>query len=132
MKKLMLKNILRKINAFYAVAFVALLANAPAALAQPVPSPPTPTSQTVTLKNPLAVTSLEELLVAILNIIIIIAIPIIVFFIIYSGFLYVTAKGNASQVEQATRSLTYAIVGGVLIIGAVAIAEIVQNLVGSF
>lgn len=85
-----------------------------------------------TLKNPLKINSIEELLVAILNILIIIAIPVIVFFIIYSGFLYVTARGNAAQVEQATRSLTYAVIGGVLIIGAVAIAEIVKNLVTSF
>jgi hypothetical protein len=92
---------------------------------------PPPVTST-TLKNPLAINTIEELLVAILNILIIIAIPIVVFFIIYSGFLYVTARGNAQQVEQATRSLTYAIIGGVLIIGAVAIAEIVKNLVQSF
>ncbi len=123
----MLKNILRKITCSKTLVLATLLTLAPAVLAQT-----TPASQTVTLKNPLQVTSLEELLIAILNIIVVIAIPIIVFFIIYSGFLYVTAKGNASQVEQATRSLTYAIVGGVLIIGAVAIAEIVRNLVTSF
>lgn len=86
----------------------------------------------VQLENPLEVTTIEGLLVAILNILIIIAIPLIVFYIIYAGFLYVTARGNAAQVEQATRALTYAIIGGVLIIGAVAIAEIVKNLVGSF
>lgn len=86
----------------------------------------------VSLNNPLRVNSIDELLVAILNILIVIAIPIIVFFIIYAGFLYVTARGNAQQVQQATRALTYAIIGGVLILGAVAIAEIVRNLVSSF
>jgi hypothetical protein len=84
------------------------------------------------LVNPLRINSIEDLLVAILQILIIIAIPIVVFFIIYSGFLYVTARGNAQQVEQATRSLTYSVIGGVLIIGAVAIAGIVENLVRSF
>lgn len=123
----MLKNIYKSLVTLKAAALFAFLSYAPVALAQT-----TPASETVTLVNPLKVTSLEELLVAILNIIIVLAIPIIVFFIIYSGFLYVTARGNASQVEQATRSLTYAIVGGVLIIGAVAIAEIVKNLVSSF
>ena len=127
----MLKSFSRKITAFNSVALATLLTYAPAVFAQ-TPGPTTPASQTVILKNPLTVTSLEELLVAILNIVVIIAIPIIVFFIIYSGFLYVTARGNASQVEQATRSLTYAIIGGVLIIGAIAIAEIVENLVTSF
>jgi hypothetical protein len=90
------------------------------------------TGQSVSITNPLAVNSIQELLVAILNILVVIAIPIIVFFIIYAGFLYVTARGNAAQVEQATRALTYAIIGGVLILGGVAIAEIVRNLVSSF
>ena len=84
------------------------------------------------IKNPLKVNSIEELLVAILNVVIVLAIPVIVFFIISSGFMYATARGNPQQIEQASRSLTYAIIGGVLIIGAVAIAEIVKNLVTSF
>jgi len=89
-------------------------------------------TQTVTLANPLRVNTITELLAAILNIVIVLAVPIIVFFIIYAGFLYVTAKGNAQQIEQATRSLTYAVIGGVLVLGAVAIAEIISNLVQSF
>src|SRR3989338_3730722 len=75
-------------------------------------------SQTVTLANPLRINTITELLAAILNIVIVLAVPIIVFFIIYAGFLYVTAKGNAQQIEQATRSLTYAVIGGVLVLGA--------------
>lgn len=93
---------------------------------------PSSAPQPVTLNNPLKVNSIEELLVAILNIFMVLAVPVIVFFIIYAGFLYVTAKGNAAQIEQATRALTYAVIGGVLILGAVAIAEIVKNLVSTF
>jgi hypothetical protein len=91
-----------------------------------------PAVGSVKLNNPLKVGTIEGLLVAILNVVIVIAVPIIVFFIIYAGFLYVTAKGNASQVEQATRALLYAVIGGVVIIGAVAIAGIVRNIVSSF
>jgi TRAP-type C4-dicarboxylate transport system permease small subunit len=76
--------------------------------------------------------SLEELIVAILRIFITIATPIIVLFIIYAGFKYVTAQGNAQQVQEATRALTYAIIGAVLIIGAVAISEIIANTIGAF
>jgi hypothetical protein len=91
-----------------------------------------PTTKAVKLNNPLNVDSIEDLLGAILTIVIILATPIIVFFIIYAGFLYVTARGNAEQVTQATRALTYAVIGGVLIVGAVAIAAIIQNLVSTF
>jgi len=87
----------------------------------------------VSLESPLKnIDSIEGLLVAILNIIIILMIPVIVFFIILAGFKYVTAQGNASQVEDATRSLTYAIIGGVLILAAVAISQIIANVVDSF
>lgn len=84
------------------------------------------------IKNHLAVNSIEELLVAILNILIVLATPLIVLYIIYAGFLYVTARGNAEQTKQATNALTYAIIGGVLIIGAVALSTIIANIVGSF
>lgn len=85
-----------------------------------------------TFQNPLKFTSIEQLLLAILNIVIIIAVPIVILFIIYAGFLYVTARGNATQVQDATRALTFAVIGGVLIIGAVAIAQIIANLVNAF
>ncbi len=87
----------------------------------------------VTLQNPLKnITTIEGLLVAILNIIMILMVPVIVFFIIYAGFKYVMAQGNASQVEEATRALTYAIIGGVLILGAVAISQIIKSVVDAF
>lgn len=86
----------------------------------------------VELENPLAIGSIQDLLVAILNIVMILMIPVIVFFIIYAGFLYVTARGNAEQVKQATRALTYAVVGGILVVGAFAIAEIIKATVQSF
>ena len=86
----------------------------------------------VTLKNPLNVDNITDLLVALLNIVIIIAVPIVVFFIIYAGFLYVTARGNAEQVKKASAALTYSVIGAILIIGAFVIVEIIGNLVDSF
>lgn len=84
------------------------------------------------IENQIKVGTVEDLLVSLLNIFIIIATPIIVLFIIYAGFLYVTAQGNSQQVQQATRALTYAIIGGVMVLGAVAISSIVAGIVGAF
>ncbi len=91
-----------------------------------------PSGSTVTLTNYLNVSTIEDLLSAILNILIVLATPIIIFFIIYGGYLYVTARGNPEQIKTATTALTYAIIGGVIIIGAVAIGAIIGNLVGAF
>ena len=85
------------------------------------------------LSNPLkGISSVEGLLTAILNVLLIIAVPIIIFFIIFAGCSYVTAQGNPEKIKQASRSLTYAIIGGVLILGGVAISEIIKSIVLSF
>lgn len=91
-----------------------------------------PVGQSVELKNPLQTNSLISFFQSLLEIAIVIATPIVIFFIIYAGFLYVTANGNPSKIENAHRAITYAIIGGVLIIGAVAIGAIIENLVNSF
>jgi hypothetical protein len=87
---------------------------------------------TVELQNPLRMNTLEELLIAILNLIMILMVPVIVFFIIWAGFLYVTARGNVAQVQQATKALTFAIIGAVIILGAVAISQMIGNTVDQF
>ncbi|MFT5831764.1 MAG: hypothetical protein ACI9SY_000133 [Candidatus Paceibacteria bacterium] len=86
------------------------------------------------LESPLRsnITTVESLLTTILNVLLVIAVPIIVFFIIFAGFTYVTAQGNPEKIKTATRSITYAIIGGVLILGGVAISEIIASVVSSF
>ena len=86
------------------------------------------------LQSPLdsEITSIEMLIVEILNFVVIVATPIVVLFIIYSGFMYVSARGNVEQTKKATTSLTYAIIGGILIIGAVTLSAIITNVVDSF
>lgn len=83
------------------------------------------------LTNPLNSTSIIDFLDAILDIILIFALPIIVFFIIYAGFLFVTARGNEQQITTARRALTWAVVGGVIVLGANALVEVIQGTVNA-
>ncbi len=83
--------------------------------------------------NPLgSISSIPELLLAILSAIMVMATPVIVFFLIYAGFLYVTARGNPEQIKKASLALTYGVIGGVIILGSWVIVEIVSNVVGAF
>lgn len=87
----------------------------------------------IDIRNPLdGINSISDLVITILQIVITIAVPIIILFIVIAGFKYVTARGNAQQTQEANRALTYAIIGGILIIGAVALAEIIRNVVDAF
>lgn len=86
------------------------------------------------LNNPLStsVSSIPDLLVAILNIVIIIMTPIMAFYIIYSGFMYVMAKGEPQKIEEANKSIMYGIIGAVLIIGAKVVVAIITSTVNEF
>lgn len=82
------------------------------------------------LENPLSnITSIPEFFLAIIDILMIFAIPFIVFFIIYAGFLYVTARGNAETIKKAHNALLYALIGGLLILGARTLLTIIENTV---
>ena len=73
-----------------------------------------------------------QLIEAIVNIVQIISIPIIVFFVIYSGFMYVVARGNPETTKKASKALMYAIIGAVIVLGAQAISIIVADTATSF
>lgn len=85
--------------------------------------------ESVCLTNPLdpSISSIPAFFLAILNILLVFAIPFVVFFIIYAGYLYVMARGNPGKIGEAHKALLYAIIGGIIIIGARVILSIVQS-----
>jgi len=86
-------------------------------------------SHSAGFENPLKYGSITELFAAILNVVLVFAIPLVAFFIIYAGFLYVTARGNETTITQAHKALLYAVIGGVLILGANVLITVIQNTV---
>jgi hypothetical protein len=84
------------------------------------------------LGNPITFGTIPDLLLAVLNVLLIIALPIVVLYLIYAGFLYVAARGNPEELKQANRALTFGIIGGVVVAGAFAILQIVSSLVEAF
>lgn len=84
------------------------------------------------LCNPLGQGDIITFLQTLLNIIMIFAVPLIIFMIIYAGFTYVMAQGNETKVSTANRALLYAVIGGVIILGANVILAVIQGTVDSF
>lgn len=89
-------------------------------------------SGSVTLNNPLGDKDILEFLQDILDVIMIFAVPLIVFMIIYAGFLFVMDRGSEKNLKQAKNALLYAVIGAVIIFGAKAILEVVQGTVDAF
>jgi hypothetical protein len=86
--------------------------------------------ETTRLINPLDnISSIPEFFLAILDIVMIFAIPFVVIFIILAGFHYVTAQGNPDKLKQAHQALLYALIGGVLILGAQVLLTVIEGTV---
>lgn len=80
------------------------------------------------LKNPLkGSNTFGEVIVNLARAITFIGVPVAGIFIIYSGFLFVTARGSDEQITKAKTTLFYTIIGTVLIIGAWAIASALND-----
>jgi len=76
--------------------------------------------------------NLGDLLYAVLdNAVIPVGGIVVVLMIIYSGFLFVTARGNEEQLKVAKRSFTYAAIGAAILLGAKAIALAIQSTVNA-
>ena len=99
-------------------------------LAQGTGSPPVPPSGSTTIINPLpAIKSIPEFIKIILEFVIKIGIPIVALAIIYSGFLFVSARGKPHELETAKRSLIYTLIGAAILLGAWAIAIMISETV---
>lgn len=81
--------------------------------------------------NPLKAGDIVELFTVLLDILMVFALPIIVLFIMYGGFLLVTAQGEAGQIETGRATILWAVVGGVILLGAQIILEVIQATVKS-
>ncbi len=77
--------------------------------------------------NPLTSQSFEALVQSLANWVTAIALPIAAIFIIYSGFLFVTAGGNQSKVDAAKTTFYWTIIGAAIVVGAWALASAIVN-----
>ena len=74
------------------------------------------------IKNPLGnIDTVSELITVILNIVVQIGLPVIALAIVYTGFLFIKARGNEGELTQAKTTLFWTVIGAAVILGAVVI-----------
>lgn len=74
-------------------------------------------------------TTLPELIGRVINVLLSVLGIVFVCFVVYAGFLYLTAAGNPDTVKKAKALLTQAIIGIVIIVAAYAISTFVIDAV---
>ena len=78
------------------------------------------------------VNGIAELLQIIINGVTYIAVPIIVLAFIYSGFLFVSAQGDANKLSEAKKAFLWTVIGAAIILGANVILDVVTTTTKSF
>jgi hypothetical protein len=83
------------------------------------------------LKNPLApgFDTIPLFIAGALKVLVMVALPIITLFIVYSGFKFVAAQGSESKLTEAKHNFMYVILGSLLILGAWIIATLIGGTV---
>lgn len=81
----------------------------------------------VKIKDP-NTTSVADIIGKVIDWVLLLVGAITVLFIIYAGIMYVTSSGNKDQIEKAKQTLTYAVIGLIVIILAGVIVNLVTGL----
>ncbi len=73
--------------------------------------------------NWLSVDTIPEFLTALFKTIAEIGAVVLAFYIVYTGYLFVTAQGNEQGLQKAKESLKWVLIGGAIILGAWVLSE---------
>lgn len=94
-------------------------------------NPTTSSPTNVTVNNPLGgkINNLNGFIKVLLEGVIKIGIPLIALALVYSGYLFVTATGNSEKISKAKDAFIYALIGGAVLLGSWAIAQMISDTV---
>ena len=80
------------------------------------------------LDNPLGETkTLPAFLIKALDGAILLLTPVVVIMLLYTGFLFVVARGNSEKLTAAKQALMYALIGAAIVLGAKGLALVMQS-----
>ena len=82
-----------------------------------------------TIENPIKVDTLNGFLKVLLEGIIKIGIPLVALAIIYSGFMFVSARGKPEALKKAKDAFLYSLVGAAVLLGAWTLAQLISDTV---
>ena len=101
--------------------------------AEDISGDPDSGSTVVNITNPLGsgMDTLPKFIAKVIEVVIDIATPLAVLAIIYSGFLFVKARGNPGELSKAKETLTWTLIGVAILLGAQVLANVISGTITS-
>lgn len=85
----------------------------------------------INIDNPIKYTTLIDFVEAILELVVQVGMPLLVVAIVYVGFLFVKARGNSGELENAKKAFFWTIIGAAIVLGAFVISTVLQNTINN-
>ena len=79
------------------------------------------------IDNPIQNDDIEVILTNLLGILVKLGGVVLAIMIVYTGFLFVRSSGNEDRLKEAKSSLTYVIIGGAIVLGALGIQQVIES-----
>src|SRR3972149_696354 len=79
----------------------------------------------------LGINTLAEAFAIAINVVLGIGIALTIIFLIIGGIQYITSKGDQKAAQEARTSLTNAVIGFIVVIGAFTIRTVLLNIIGA-
>jgi len=86
----------------------------------------------VKLVNPINTSNFQDFLAKVLHIAFLIGVPVVALFIIYSGFLFVTAAGSPDKLKAAKKTFIGTVIGAAILLGAEVLSNALVETVRKF
>ena len=116
---------LRRIVTAAASGFTILLASAALAGAAEKPCDPT-AGKLCNLLRP-EFSSIPTFISGVLKVVVTLALPVIILFIVIAGFRFIMAQGSPSELTAAKKNLQWVLIGSLLVLGAWVLATLLVN-----
>lgn len=88
--------------------------------------------QAALLVNPLKnITDIPQFIMAVVDLVLLIITPVIAVFLMYAGYLFVSAQGNESQITKAKAVFLWTCIGAAVVLGAKLFATAIQGTINS-
>lgn len=87
-------------------------------------------SPSFSIDNPLGTTSIVQIINNVLNYLIYISVPILALMILIGGFQILTARGDPGQITSGRKTITYAVIGFLIILLSKGVALILLDIMG--
>ncbi len=82
------------------------------------------------IDNPLKYNTLSEFIEAIMGLVLQIMTPVIAILIIWTGFLFVKARGNPAEIAKAKQAFLWVVIGAAIMLGAFVLKSAIEGTVG--